>query len=128
MARKSTRVTCPQGSSITIDDGIQRLDFFDLQMIVVPNVSFSGTVQFFLGDTIVRTVTYVNQRKTASFYSTPSDTIPSLFPATESNAFNRDAGEDGSELRASVKVTETGNATSVICKVHFLRRLISMRT
>ncbi len=125
---RTTKIeTCPQNSTITIEDGVQRVDFFNLQMLVTPNVVFTGSVEFFIGQTMVKSILYVNENKVAAHFVSGSDTHGSMFPANVDNSFNRDTGGGGSEFKASIKITETGNLTSVQCKVHFLRRLISTR-
>jgi hypothetical protein len=119
------KVEVGAGETVDVWDGIQNVAFYDLNVHVVPKDNFTGTVKFYIGDDVAKTVDYNNENGSVVFAPTPPD-YPEVFPPTAPKSYMDIAlGEahyvTGASLRAHVEIQNTGTKT-VVFEVHFARK------
>lgn len=119
--RYSVKVLVPAGETLRILDGIQRLSYFDLNVIVVPFDKFTGTMQVFLGEFGAGIITFTDEKKIGVGTLEPPD-YPELLPATVETSIESECGVAGEELKAAVEIVNNG-LVDVIFKVHFIRKI-----
>lgn len=118
--KKSYKTKVPANSAVTVSDIPTSISSYDFTTVCTPNPGFSGVIDFYIGETVMKTDTYPSTAYTFSFYS-PSTAGLSLFPATQYGALEDETGVDGSELIGKVIITNQGD-NDTLCKTHFMKR------
>lgn len=119
------KVKVGRGETVRVEDGIQNMSFFDLNVHVVPLSALSGSVKFYIGKTIAKTIIYSGNSDIGVFAPTPPD-YPEIFPPTVSYSYLDSAlGEaghvTGRSMLVSVEISNEG-IEPVMVEVHFVRK------
>jgi len=122
--RNSFKELVVASENITIADPIHRETFYDPCVLITPMSKLTGSVKFYVGAVLVKTVNFADEIKTASLVANSTELPYNVFPPTakQALAFEDECGPSGEELTLSAVVDNSG-ADDVYVKAHFMSRI-----